>query len=181
MEDSCKKAVALAVAGGYVLGRTKKAKLALALGSLVAGRRLGLNPQDLLTQGFKKVTELPQFQELSVEVKGQLLTAARTAATAMANRRIEGLVDSLRERTEGLRGPGQAKDEDEERGEEEGGRDEEPEEEEPAPSRGKSGAETGRSRKPAPPKSRPSSGRPSRKSSPGGTSRKPATHSGRGR
>ncbi|MER7310749.1 MULTISPECIES: hypothetical protein, partial [Streptomyces] len=181
MEDSCKKAVALAVAGGYVLGRTKKAKLALALGSLVAGRRLGLNPQDLLTQGFKKVTELPQFQELSVEVKGQLLTAARTAATAMANRRIEGLVDSLRERTEGLRGPGQAKDEDEERGDEEGGRDEEPEEEEPAPSRGKSGAETGRSRKPAPPKSRPSSGRPSRKSSPGGTSRKPATHSGRGR
>ncbi|MFE5075355.1 hypothetical protein [Streptomyces halstedii] len=181
MEDSCKKAVALAVAGGYVLGRTKKAKLALALGSLVAGRRLGLNPQDLLTQGFKKVTELPQFQELSVEVKGQLLTAARTAATAMANRRIEGLVDSLRERTEGLRGPGQAKDEDEERGEEEGGRDEEPEEEDPAPSRGKSGAETGRSRKPAPPKSRPSSGRPSRKSSPGGTSRKPATHSGRGR
>lgn len=181
MEDSCKKAVALAVAGGYVLGRTKKAKLALALGSLVAGRRLGLNPQDLLTQGFKKVTELPQFQELSVEVKGQLLTAARTAATAMANRRIEGLVDSLRERTEGLRGPGEAKDEDEEREEEERGRDEEPEEEEPAPSRGKSGAETGRSRKPAPPKSRPSSGRPSRKSSPGGTSRKPATHSGRGR
>ncbi|MEV3950553.1 MULTISPECIES: hypothetical protein [Streptomyces] len=181
MEDSCKKAVALAVAGGYVLGRTKKAKLALALGSLVAGRRLGLNPQDLLTQGFKKVTELPQFQELSVEVKGQLLTAARTAATAMANRRIEGLVDSLRDRTEGLRGPGEAKDEDEEREEEEGGRDEEPEEEEPAPSRGKSGAETDRSRKPAPPKSRPSSGRPSRKSSPGGTSRKPATHSGRGR
>lgn len=181
MEDSCKKAVALAVAGGYVLGRTKKAKLALALGSLVAGRRLGLNPQDLLTQGFKKVTELPQFQELSVEVKGQLLTAARTAATAMANRRIEGLVDSLRERTEGLRGPGEAKDEDEEREEEEGGRDEEPEEEEPAPSRGKSGAETGRSRKPAAPKSRPSSGRPIRKSSPGGTSRKPATHSGRGR
>ncbi|WP_406410022.1 hypothetical protein OG923_15465 [Streptomyces halstedii] len=180
MEDSCKKAVALAVAGGYVLGRTKKAKLALALGSLVAGRRLGLNPQDLLTQGFKKVTELPQFQELSVEVKGQLLTAARTAATAMANRRIEGLVDSLRERTEGLRGPGEAKDEDEER-EEERGRDEEPEEEEPAPSRRKSGTETDRSRKPAPPKSRPSAGRPVRKSSPGGTSRKPATHSGRGR
>ncbi|MFJ3146997.1 hypothetical protein ACIPJM_31715 [Streptomyces halstedii] len=181
MEDSCKKAVALAVAGGYVLGRTKKAKLALALGSLVAGRRLGLNPQDLLTQGFKKVTELPQFQELSVEVKGQLLTAARTAATAMANRRIEGLVDSLRERTEGLRGPGEAKGEDEEREEEERGRDEEPEDEEPAPSRRKSGAETDRSRKPAPPKSRPSAGRPVRKSSPGGTSRKPAAHSGRGR
>lgn len=45
MNNSCKTAVATAVAGGYVLGRTRKAKAAFAIATLIAGRRIGLSPR----------------------------------------------------------------------------------------------------------------------------------------
>lgn len=169
MDDSCKKAALIAVAGGYLLGRTKKGKLALVLGSVFAGRKLGLDPQKLISKGIHKVAETPQFEELSSEVKDQLMTAARTAVSALANRRIESLTDALRERTDGLSGAGKAKDEakdgakDEGEGEEEdsdegeGEEEEEPEEEE---------------EKPEP---------PPRKSSASRASKKSAVRSGRGR
>lgn len=164
MDDSCKKAALIAVAGGYLLGRTKKGKLALVLGSVFAGRKLGLDPQKLISKGIHKVAETPQFEELSSEVKDQLMTAARTAVSALANRRIESLTDALRERTDGLSGAGKAKDEakdgakDEGEGEEEDsdeGEDEEEEEEKPEP--------------------------PPRKSSASRASKKSAVRSGRGR
>ncbi|RCG17326.1 hypothetical protein DTL70_27525 [Streptomyces diacarni] len=104
MNDSCKTAVLAGVAGGYLLGRTKKAKLALAVGSLVAGRRLGLDPQELISKGVRKITETPQFEELADQVKDQMMAAARTAAGSVANRRIESLTDSLRARTDRLGG-----------------------------------------------------------------------------
>ncbi|MFI8851602.1 hypothetical protein ACIGW3_15615 [Streptomyces sp. NPDC053499] len=111
MTDSCKTAVLAAVAGGYLLGRTRKAKLALTLGSVVAGRRLGLDPQELLRQGFRKLAETPQFEELTDQIKHQLMAAARTAASSAANRRLESLADSLRDRTDRLGGEGGRDDE----------------------------------------------------------------------
>ena len=39
--------IAVAIAGGYLLGRTKKAKLALGLGMLLAGKKITLDPQQL--------------------------------------------------------------------------------------------------------------------------------------
>ncbi|MBO8194048.1 hypothetical protein ITI46_20615 [Streptomyces oryzae] len=104
MTDSCKTAVLAAVAGGYFLGRTRKAKLALTLGSVVAGRRLGLDPQELLRTGVRKIAETPQFEELTDQIKHQLMAAARTAVSSAANRRLETLADSLRERTDRLGG-----------------------------------------------------------------------------
>ncbi|MBO8186902.1 hypothetical protein [Streptomyces spirodelae] len=111
MTDSCKTAVLAAVAGGYLLGRTRKAKLALTLGSVVAGRRLGLDPQELLRQGVRKLAETPQFEELTDQIKHQLMAAARTAASSTANRRLESLADSLRDRTARLGGEGGPDDE----------------------------------------------------------------------
>ncbi|MFE2587006.1 histone protein, partial [Streptomyces sp. NPDC059378] len=64
MNDVSKIALAGAVAGGYVLGRTKKGKAAFAMATYLAGRRFGLEPQQLLTEGVKKLRELPQFEEL---------------------------------------------------------------------------------------------------------------------
>ena len=46
----CGARVALGIAGGYLLGRTKKMKLALIVGGLAAGKRAGGLGQ-LLAQG----------------------------------------------------------------------------------------------------------------------------------
>ncbi len=116
MTDSCRTAVLVAVAGGYFLGRTKKAKLALTLGSVLAGRRLGLDPQELVNKGIQKLTETPQFEHLADQVKDELSTALRTAVSSVSNRGIESLTGSLRDRTGRLGASGQAQDEPEEDG-----------------------------------------------------------------
>ncbi|MFD5292924.1 hypothetical protein ACFWJV_32605 [Streptomyces rochei] len=109
MNDS-KAALAAAVAGGYLMGRTKKAKLAFAVGSYLMGRRIGLTPGQVLSQGLSGIQRNPQLQELTDQVRGELLTASRTAVTAAANRTLTGLADNLRDRTDALTGAGRSDD-----------------------------------------------------------------------
>ncbi|MFI8946388.1 hypothetical protein ACIGO6_07690 [Streptomyces sp. NPDC053750] len=109
MSDN-RAALAAAVASGYLLGRTKKAKLAFVVGSYLAGRRLGLAPGQVLSQGLGRLQQAPQLQELSDQVRGELLTAGRAAVTAAANRRLTGLADTLRDRTDALTGAGRRDD-----------------------------------------------------------------------
>ncbi len=109
MNDS-KAAMAAAVAGGYLMGRTKKAKLAFAVGSYLVGRRIGLSPGQVLSQGLSGLQRNPQLQELTDQMRGELLTAGRTAVTAAANRTLTGLADSLRDRTDALTGAGRRDD-----------------------------------------------------------------------
>ncbi|GGL65031.1 hypothetical protein GCM10010129_05710 [Streptomyces fumigatiscleroticus] len=103
MNDS-RAAMAAALAGGYLLGRTKKAKLAFAVGSYVVKRRFGLTPAQLLSEGLGRLQQAPRFRELSDQVRGELLTAGRTAVSAAAERRLTGLADALRDRTDALTG-----------------------------------------------------------------------------
>ncbi|WP_159323828.1 hypothetical protein [Streptomyces tendae] len=124
MNDS-RTAMAAAVAGGYLLGRTKKAKLAFAVGSYLVGRRVGLSPGQVLGQGLGSLQRAPQFQELSEQVRGELLTASRAAVTAAANRRLTGLADSLRDRTDALTGEGRRDDVRDDHGDQDGSWDEE--------------------------------------------------------
>ncbi|MEV8566619.1 hypothetical protein AB0436_13750 [Streptomyces sp. NPDC051322] len=126
MENSKKASVAAAVAAGYVLGRTKKGKLALGLASLVAGQQLPLNPRELVTLGARKLAENPQVAPLIKQARGDVLDAGRAALSATANRRLEAVADALQQRTEALQEP--PADEEERDDEEEG---EEPEQEEP--------------------------------------------------
>src|SRR3954469_16808177 len=79
----CGARVALGVAGGYFLGRTKKMKLALMLGGMAAGRRDG-GPDELLAQGAKVLDRSPELQRLADEVRGRLLDAGKGAAMAVA-------------------------------------------------------------------------------------------------
>lgn len=109
------KVLALALAGGYLLGRTKKAKLALAAASIVLGRRKGLNPQRLLTEGLKKLSDMPEFSQLNDQLRGELMTAGRSLVMAAANRRLDSLSNALHDRTESLSGlTGGDEEEDEE-------------------------------------------------------------------
>ncbi|WP_432044613.1 hypothetical protein [Streptomyces asiaticus] len=99
--------IAVAVVGGYLLGRTKKAKLAVGLGMLLAGKKITLDPQQLK----KSLAEAPLLSGLNSEVRRELVDATRQAATKAVSGRVSGLADSLHERTALLRGEGEGEDE----------------------------------------------------------------------
>ncbi|GHD23190.1 DNA primase [Streptomyces galbus] len=107
----------LAVGAGYLLGRTKKLKLAIAVGGLVAGKKLKLSPKaigDLLSQQLK---DNPQFKELGDSLRQDLRGAGKAASGAMLERQLGSLADRLHGRTaemrEQLAGGGRSDDEDE--------------------------------------------------------------------
>ena len=104
----------LGVAGGYLLGRRKKMKLAITLGSMLAGQRIATNPRGLMQQGMKLVESNPELSKLSDQVRSQLFDAARAAAIATANSRMDGISDAIRQRSDRLAlmgGDDQAEDE----------------------------------------------------------------------
>jgi len=97
----CGLRVALGVAGGYFLGRTKKMKLALMLGGMAAGRSAG-GPGELLSAGTKILSSSPELARLTDVVRGRLLEAGKGAALALATRQLESLTDRVGQRVESL-------------------------------------------------------------------------------
>ncbi|MET9191174.1 hypothetical protein GUR47_05165 [Streptomyces tendae] len=193
MNDS-RTAMAAAVAGGYLLGRTKKAKLAFAVGSYLVGRRVGLSPGQVLGQGLGSLQRAPQFQELSEQVRGELLTAGRAAVTAAANRRLTGLADTLRDRTDALTGEGRRDDGRDEHGDRDGSWDEEAPDEDayfdeedreedrrPAPAPARKTAKKAAPRKAAPPAKKTAKKTASKKAAPAKRATGPGGRRGGGR
>ncbi|MFI8993650.1 hypothetical protein [Streptomyces sp. NPDC053542] len=117
MDQQTKVTLAAAVIGGYVLGRTKKGRLALTAATYLAGRRFGLQPRQLAAEGMRRLGEIPQVAELQEQLRGEALDAGRKAVTAAANRSMASWADALSERTARL---GSADDEAEEGEEQEG-------------------------------------------------------------
>jgi hypothetical protein len=97
----CGARVALGVAGGYLLGRTKKMKLAMMLAGMAAGRQAG-GPGELLKGGSKLLTSTPELTRLTDDVRGRLLEAGKGAALAVATRQVEALTDRVGRRVESL-------------------------------------------------------------------------------
>ena len=129
-----KQKVAAAVAAGYLLGRTKKLKLAITVGSVLAGQRLSSNPQKLLKGATSLVQNNPALSALQTELRGRAFDAAKGAAVSVATSRIDKLTDTLRTRGEKKRAEKEAPAESEEAAEEpedqyEEGAEEEPEDE----------------------------------------------------
>lgn len=85
----------LALAGGYLLGRTKKAKLAIGFGMFLAGKKLPLDPKEL----GRLLSTSPALAGLSDQVRGELVDATKSAASSALTTRMTGLADSLHERT----------------------------------------------------------------------------------
>jgi hypothetical protein len=108
----CGARVALGVAGGYLLGRTKKMKLALMLGGMAAGRRAG-GPGELLSRGTKLLETSPELSRLVGDVRGRLLDAGKGAALAVAARQVEALTDRVGKRVESFGTPQRGKAEEE--------------------------------------------------------------------
>lgn len=108
---------ALALGVGYILGRNRKMRLAtmLAVGAATGGAAK-LGPA-ALRQGTKYLSKTdiagalgPQVTEIVNTVRGELLDAAKGAATAAVTSRIDSLSDNLHDRAETLRNPEAAVD-----------------------------------------------------------------------
>ncbi|MFI2259205.1 hypothetical protein [Streptomyces tubercidicus] len=164
METDTKVTLAAALAAGYVLGRTKKGKLAIGVASMVAGQ--ALSPRELIGQALRTLAATPQAAQLIDQVRGELLESGRTALSATADRSLGALADALQKRTSALQEfpedeepaeedeeePAEDEEEPAEEDEEEPGEDEEeePAEEAEKPSRrrpGKSSANRARTAK----------------------------------
>ncbi|MFE6525872.1 DNA primase [Streptomyces sp. NPDC057794] len=131
----------LAIGAGYLLGRTKKLKMAMAVGGLVAGKKLNLSPRmvaDLLQEQLKNN---PQFKEIGDQLREDLRGVGKAASGAMVERQIDALADRLHGRTAQVRDqltgavPGRRKDDDaDDVDDAEYAEDEEPGDEEPGDS-----------------------------------------------
>ncbi|GHB49236.1 hypothetical protein GCM10010306_048590 [Streptomyces umbrinus] len=93
----------LAVGAGYVLGRTKKMKLAFAIGTMVAGKRMHLSPRALAELVSGQLQNNPQFKEIGDQLREDLRGVGKAASGALVERQIEGLADRLHGRTAQVR------------------------------------------------------------------------------
>lgn len=89
--------IGAALLGGYVLGRTKKAKAAIGLGALLAGSRLKPG------QVGKALQQSPFVHTLTDQVRTELADAGKAAATSVLTAKADSLAEALHERTAGLR------------------------------------------------------------------------------
>jgi hypothetical protein len=168
MDDETKATLAAAIAGGYILGRTKKGRLALTAMTLLLGRRWGLEPQQLVTDGVRRLREVPQVAELEEQVRTEGIDAARHALTSVVGRGVESVTGGISSRLPGADGHGGDEEQEPREGEERGqdkGDDAEPEESSRGPARHHRRAPEG-------------SDRPSRTKSRTGTSKSPGSAAG---
>ncbi|MBB5789290.1 hypothetical protein [Jiangella mangrovi] len=96
--------VAAAAASGYILGRRKRLKLAIAVGSMLAGKRLATDPKGMLRQANELIESRPELAKLSDQVRTTLFMAARGAAVGVVSNRINAVSDSIRDRSDLLTG-----------------------------------------------------------------------------
>ncbi|MBL3666298.1 DNA primase [Streptomyces sp. M2CJ-2] len=130
-------ALGLAIGAGYLLGRTKKLKMAVAVGGLVAGKKLNLGPRMITDLVSTQLQKNPQFKELGDQLRGDLRGAGKAASGALVERQLDSLADKLHDRTtemrEQLTGSGRPDREAGDGEETEDATDKEPDDEEPEP------------------------------------------------
>lgn len=114
--------IGAAVGLGYLLGRTRKGRLALMLVGVGATGRLGKNPAALVKQGIDVLGSSPEVKTLTETVRGRLVEAGKAAAVTAVSNQMDTLTGKIEERTGALTssplgGPGEKTDERAESGE----------------------------------------------------------------
>ncbi|MGA5420092.1 ABC transporter substrate-binding protein [Streptomyces lavendulocolor] len=89
--------IGAALLGGYVLGRTKKGKLAVTAATWMLRKKI--NPKEIASA----VTGSPAMDALGERIRKELVTAGKEAATTAVAARADRLADTLHSRTAGLR------------------------------------------------------------------------------
>ncbi|MET9319461.1 DNA primase [Streptomyces sp. NPDC003038] len=95
-------AIGLAVGAGYALGRTKKAKLALGVGTLIMSRNLPFDPRAVADLAATRLQKNPRFKELGDQLREDLRGVGTAASGAVLGRYLDGLADRLHDRTQGV-------------------------------------------------------------------------------
>ncbi|MGQ4485588.1 hypothetical protein ACN6LM_001218 [Streptomyces sp. SAS_281] len=90
--------IGAALVGGYLLGRTKKAKLAVGFGMFLLGKKFDLDPRRI----GRMLADSPALGPLNDQVRKELVEATRTAATKAVTQRAGHLAESLQRRTQSL-------------------------------------------------------------------------------
>ncbi|WP_399891766.1 DNA primase [Streptomyces sp. BBFR51] len=93
----------LAVGAGYLLGRTKKLKFAIAVGTMVAGKKLNLTPKGIAELASSQLQNNPQFKEIGDQLRTDLQGVGKAASGALVERQIGALADRLHGRTAEVR------------------------------------------------------------------------------
>ncbi|MBE3201310.1 MULTISPECIES: hypothetical protein [Parafrankia] len=88
---------ALALAGGYVLGRTKKAKTAIGVGLWLSGR--SYHAKDILRDQAVRLMRSTAGEQLINQIRGPALDAGRRAAAGAYEAQLDRLSGALAERT----------------------------------------------------------------------------------
>jgi len=97
----CGTQMAVAVLGGYALGRSHKTRLAVLLALLAAGGRLPIDQRELLRR-----TPLGEpLDKLTGDLRTQLVDSGMAVVKKAASSRIDSLSDRLQERAEAMRVP----------------------------------------------------------------------------
>jgi len=86
-----------------MLGRTKKAKLAFAVGSLVAGKKMNLGPRAIADLVNQQLKNNPQFKEIGDQLRQDLRGVGTAASGAMVERQMDALAGRLHGRTADVR------------------------------------------------------------------------------
>ncbi|WP_206305978.1 DNA primase [Streptomyces sp. RFCAC02] len=95
--------LAAALATGYVLGRTKRGRTALAVGGgLVVAKRLDLGPRRLLLLAAGPLAANRRIAEAGARVRGNVVEMKDSAARVLVTRRMEALANGLRARTDAV-------------------------------------------------------------------------------
>jgi hypothetical protein len=95
MQDTLK--IGAAALGGYVLGRTKKAKTAIGLALWLSGHG---RPRDIARNQAARLLKSDRAQDLLGQVRGPILSAGKDAALSMFESQAGRLSENLQRRTE---------------------------------------------------------------------------------
>jgi hypothetical protein len=97
--------MAAAVGLGYLLGRTRKMRVALMLAGAGATGRLGKNPGVLVKQGMDLLGSSKELSSLTETVRGRLTEAGKAAAVTAVSSQVDSLSDRIEQRTRSLSAP----------------------------------------------------------------------------
>lgn len=94
--------IAVAVTGGYILGRRKKAKLAIGVGLYLAGKKLNISPKQISDLVMKEIGGSEQLAALRQQAQGEVATLGKAAVGALVDRQANRVADVLHLRAERL-------------------------------------------------------------------------------
>src|SRR5689334_23075896 len=111
--------IGAAAAGGYLLGRTKKAKTAISLALFLSGRKY--RARDIAREQVVNLLKSQEGQQLVSQLRGPALAASKKALLSLYEAQAGKIADSLQQRIGGGQSQGGGQEDQDEGGQQEDG------------------------------------------------------------